>query len=121
MKISKKKLGDICAEVSAKNIAETMEIAKQHGKENGAQLGYGKLLMDVLLGKYLIKALNFEDDDTEIEITKDVFSDATQKVVSMSFDGLEGEAGLVMMLESVVFTSKIEERLFGKETDDEAD
>lgn len=120
MKISKKRLGDICAEVSAQSIADAMEITRERGSKNGGKLGYGKLLMDVLLGKYLIQALDFGDDDTEVEITKEMFSDATQKVIEKSADGLNGEAGLVMMLESVLFTSKLEERLFGEETKDES-
>ena len=120
MKISKKKLGDICAEVSAQSIVDAMKMAEQKGNENAGQLGYGKLLMDVLVGNYLIKALGLEDDTTEIEITNDDFTDATQKVMSRSFDGFDGEAGILMMLESAVFTSKVEERLFGKEKKDEA-
>ena len=120
MKISKKKLGDICAEVSAQGIADAMETAREKGSDRSGKLGYGKLLMDVLLGKYLIQALDFRDDDTEIEITKDMFADATKTVMSKAFDGLEGEAGIIMMLESAIFTSKVEERLFGKETEDEA-
>lgn len=120
MKISKKKLGDICAEVSAQNVAEAANLAESMGSKNHGKIGIGKLLMDVLIGKHLIDALGFEDEDTEVEITKEMFSDATQKVIEKSADDLSGEAGLIMMLESVVFTSKLEERLFGEEKKDEA-
>ena len=120
MKISKKKFGDICAEVSAQNVAEAANLAESKGSKNGGKLGYGKLLMDVLLGKYLIQALDFGDDDTEVEITKEMFSDAAQKAIEKSADDLNGEAGLIMMLESVLFTSMLDERLFGEETNDEA-
>lgn len=120
MKISKKKLGDICAEVSAQNVAEAANLAESMGSKNHGKIGVGKLLMDVLIGKHLIDALGFEDEDTEAEITKEMFSDATQKVIGKSADDLSGEAGLIMMLESVVFTSKLEERLFGEEKEDEA-
>ena len=120
MKISKKKLGDICAEVSAQNVAEAANLAESMGSKNHGKIGVGKLLMDVLIGKHLIDALGFEDEDTEVEITKEMFSDATQKVIEKSADDLSGEAGLIMMLESVVFTTKLEERLFGEETKDEA-
>ena len=120
MKISKKKLGDICAEVSAQNVAEAANIAESKGSKNHGKIGIGKLLMDVLIGKRLIDALGFEDEDTEVEITKEMFSDATQKAIEKSADDLNGEAGLIMMLESVLFTSMLEERLFGEETKDEA-
>lgn len=119
MKISKKKIGDICAEVSAQNVAEAANLAESMGSKNHGRIGIGKLLMDVLIGKHLIEALGFEDEDTEVEITKEMFSDATQKVIEKSADDLSGEAGLIMMLESVVFTTKLEERLFGKEKKDE--
>lgn len=120
MKISKKRLGDICAEVSAQNIAEAANIAESIGSKNHGKIGIRKLLMDVLISKHLVDALGFEDDDTEVEITKEMFSDATQKVIEKSADDLSGEAGFIMMLESVVFTTKLEERLFGKETKDES-
>ena len=120
MKISKKEFGDICAEVSAQNVAEAANLAESMGSKNHGKIGIGKLLMDVLIGKRLIDALGFEDEDTEVEITKEMFSDATQKAIEKSADDLSGEAGLIMMLESVLFTSKLEERLFGEETKDEA-
>ena len=109
MKISKKEFGDICAEVSAQNVAEAANIAESKGSKNHGRIG-----------KRLIDALGFEDEDTEVEITKEMFSDATQKAIEKSADDLNGEAGLIMMLESVLFTSMLDERLFGEETKDEA-
>lgn len=120
MKISKKEFSDICAEVSAQNVTEAANIAESMGSKNHGKIGIRKLLMDILIGKHLIDALGFEGEDTEVEITKEMFSDATQKVIEKSADDLNGEAGLVMMLESVLFTSKLEVRLFGEETKDEA-
>ena len=35
MKISKRKFSDICAEVSAKNVSDTIETAKRINDENG--------------------------------------------------------------------------------------
>ena len=43
-----------------------------------------------------------------------MFLDATQKAIEKSADDLNGEAGLIMMLESVLFTSKLEDGLFGE-------
>lgn len=120
MKISKKKLGDICAEVSAQNVAEAANLAESMGSKNHGKIGVGKLLMDVLIGKRLIQTLGLEDDDAEVEITKEMFSDATQKVIEKSADDLEGEAGLIMVLEAVHFTTMLAKRLFGEEKEDEA-
>lgn len=119
MRISKSKFSDICAEVSAQNVAEAVEIAKNNGsKDGGGKLGFGKLLMNAMFCRRIVGALGFgEDDNSEVEISKESFDKATQEVVATATEGAEGDMAIIMMMESIIFTSKLEDRLFGKETE----
>lgn len=121
MKISKKKFKDICADVSAENSLQTLKTAQKLNDEKGGELAYTKTLMNVLFTKQLIKAFGFQDDDSEIEITKESFGDVANKVVANADEGMDSPAGrLIMVLEAVYFTTMLAKRLFGEETNDEA-
>ena len=121
MKISKKEFKDICADVSAENSLQTLKTAQKLNDENGGELAYTKTLMNVLFTKQLIKVLGFQDDDSEIEITKESFGDVATKVVANADEGMDSPAGrLIMVLEAVHFTTMLAKRLFGEETEDES-
>lgn len=121
MKISKRKFGDICAEVSAKNVSDTIETAKRINDENGTEFAHTRLLMDVLCTKFLVKALGFGDDNEELEITKETFDDAQKETIDLASGGMDGAEGkLIMTLEAIHFTELLAKRLFGEETRDEA-
>lgn len=121
MKLSKRKFSDICAEVSAKNVSDTIETAKRINDENGTEFAHTRLLMDVLCMKYLVKALGFGDDNEELEITKETFNDAQNEAIGLASDGMDDASGkLIMTLEAIHFTELLAKRLFGKETKDES-
>ena len=121
MKLSKRKFSDICAEVSAKNVSDTIETAKRINDENGTEFAHTRLLMDVLCTKFLVKALGFEDENSELEITKEMFEEAKYKVMDLAGDGMDDASGkLVMTLEAIHFTTLLAKRLFGEETKDES-
>ena len=121
MKISKKEFKDACAEVAAKNVSDTLETAKRMNDEDGSDFAYNRMLMDVVCTKLLVKALGFGDDNEELEITKEKFDDAKNKVADKASDGMDSAGGkLVMTLEAIHFTSLLAKRLFGEETEDEA-
>lgn len=121
MKISKKGFKDICAEVAAKNVSDTLETAKRINDENGSDFAHNRMLMDVVCTKLLVKALGFEDDNVELEIPKEKFDDAKNKAVDKASDGMDSPAGrLLMVLEAVHFTSLLAKRLFGEEAEDES-
>ena len=120
MRISKKKFGDICAEVAAENSVQTLKTAQRLNDEKGGELAYTKTLMNVLFTKQLVKALGFKDDDSEIEITKESFGDVANMVVANADEGMDSPAlRLIMVLEAVHFTTLLAKRLFGEETEDE--
>lgn len=121
MKLSKRKFSDICAEVSAKNVSDTIETAKRINDENGTEFAHTRLLMDVLCTKFLVKALGFEDENSELEITKETFDEAKNKTIDLASDGMDSADGkFVMTLEAIHFTTLLAKRLFGEETEDEA-
>lgn len=121
MRISKRGFADICAEVTAKNVSDTLETAKRLNDENGSDFAYNRMLMDAVCTKLLVKALGFGDDAEELEITKEKFDEAKDKVVGKASDGMDDVAGkLVMMLEAIHFTALLAKRLFGEETKDES-
>ncbi len=121
MKLSKRKFSDICAEVSAQNVSDTLENAKRINDENGSEFAHTRLLMDVLCTKYLVKALGFGDYNEELEITEETFDDAKNKTIELASDGMDSTDGkFVMMLEAIHFTSLLAKRLFGEETEDES-
>ena len=121
MKISKRKFSDICAEVSAKNVSDTIETAKRINDENGTEFAHTRLLMDVLCTKFLVKALGFGDDNEELEITKETFDDAQKETIDLACGGMDSAGGrLVMTLEAIHFTELLAKRLLGEEKKDEA-
>lgn len=112
MKLTRQKMLDVAAEVSANRVEEFAKIAEKDGQELPVKMALIMTLTNVITSNSIADNLGLEVGGSEVEVSKDQFVEAHCKVLN---DVCDKGGDLIRTMETMMFSNLLTKALYDNE------